>query len=149
MINVRGQIGGWLNGNSMYVDLVIISHTSLGVWGTVYGNQSSAALQCDVVYNLNTSSQYDIYIHIKSAAYIVYDLVVSGASGSNILYDPAATAMTAVGSLVLVSVSALANVYAYGANGGNVGIGKTNPGIYTGCEWNPQRLPDSPERRTA
>jgi hypothetical protein len=127
MINVRGQIGGWLNGNSMYVDLVIISRTTLGVWGTVYGNQSSAALQCDVVYNLNTSSQYDIYIHIKSAAYIVYDLVVSGASGNNILYDPAAAAMVPLGTLAPVSLSAMANVYSYGSNGGNVGIGKTNP----------------------
>jgi hypothetical protein len=127
MINVRGQIGGWLNSNIMYVDLTIISRGSLAVWGTIYGNQSSAALQCDIVYNLNANSQYDIYIYIKSAAYIVYDLVVSGASGNNILYDPAATAMVPLGTLAPVSLSAMANVYSYGSNGGNVGIGKTTP----------------------
>jgi len=127
MINVRGQIGGWLNSNTMYVDLTIISRGSLAVWGTIYGNQSSAALQCDIVYNLNANSQYDIYIYIKSAAYIVYDLVVSGASGNNVLYDPAATAMVPLGTLAPVSLSAMANVYSYGSNGGNVGIGKTTP----------------------
>jgi hypothetical protein len=124
-INVRGQIGGFSNSNTMYVDLVIMSRAGLTVWGTVYGNQTSAALQCDIVYSLNANSQYDIYIYIKSATYIVYDLVVSGASGSNILYDPATMAMVPLGALTPVSISAMANIYSYG---GNVGIGKTTPG---------------------
>jgi hypothetical protein len=131
MLNVRGQIGGFSNSNTMYVDLVIMTRGGLTVWGTVYGNQSSAALQCDVVYNLNPSSQYDIYIYIKSSAtpYIVYDLVVSGASGSNILYDPAATAMMLMPNppLTLVSISALASIY---SNGGNVGLGKAADPAY-------------------
>ena len=125
MLNVRGQIGGFSKSNTMFVDLVIMTRGGLTVWGTVYGNQSSAALQCDVVYCLNPSSQYDIYIYMKSSAtpYIVYDLVVSGASGSNILYDPAATAMMLMPNppLTLVSISALASIY---SDGGNVGIGK-------------------------
>lgn len=123
MLNVRGQIGGFSKSNTMYIDLVIMTRGGLTVWGTVYGNQSSAALQCDVVYCINPSSQYDIYIYIKPSVtpYIVYDLVVSGASGSNILYDPAAGAMLPVGALTLVSISALASIY---SDGGNVGIGK-------------------------
>jgi hypothetical protein len=123
MLNVRGQIGGFSKSNTMFVDLVIMTRGGLTVWGTVYGDQSSAALQCDVVYCINASSQYDIYIYIKPSvtAYIVYDLVVSGASGSNVLYDPAAAAMLFPTGLTLVSVSALANIY---SNGGNVGIGK-------------------------
>lgn len=123
MLNVRGQIGGFSKGNTMFVDLVIMTRGGLTVWGTVYGDQSSAALQCDVVYSINASSQYDIYIYIKPSqtAFIVYDLVVSGASGSNVLYDPAAAAMLFPTGLTLVSVSALANIY---SNGGNVGIGK-------------------------
>jgi hypothetical protein len=127
MINVRGQIGGFSNSNTMYVDVAIMSRGGITVWGTVYGNQSSAALQCDVVYCLNTSSQYDIYIHIKSATTIVYDLVVSGASGSNVLYDPVAAAMIPLGALSTVSVSGLANIY---SNSGNVGIGKTASTVY-------------------
>ena len=124
MLNVRGQIGGFSKGNTMFVDLVIMTRGGLTVWGTIYGNQSSAALQCDVVYCINASSQYDIYIYIKPSlndAFIVYDLVVSGASGSNVLYDPAAAAMIFPTGLTLVSVSALANIY---SDGGNVGIGK-------------------------
>ena len=123
MLNVRGQIGGFSKSNTMFVDVVIMTRGGLTVWGTVYGNQSSAALQCDVVYCVNASSQYDIYIYVKPSAtpYIVYDLVVSGASGSNVLYDPAAAAMLPVGALTLVSVSALASIY---SDGGNVGIGK-------------------------
>lgn len=123
MLNVRGQIGGFSKSNTMFVDVVIMTRGGLTVWGTVYGNQSSAALQCDVVYCINPLSQYDIYIYIKPSAtpYIVYDLVVSGASGSNVLYDPAAAAMLPVGALTLVSVSALASIY---SDGGNVGIGK-------------------------
>jgi hypothetical protein len=123
MLNVRGQIGGFSKSNTMFVDVVIMTRGGLTVWGTVYGNQSSAALQCDVVYCVNALSQYDIYIYIKPSAtpYIVYDLVVSGASGSNVLYDPAAAAMLPVGALTLVSVSALASIY---SDGGNVGIGK-------------------------
>ena len=121
-INVRGQIGGRLNTNTMYVDLTIISNTALTVWGTVYGNQNNAALQCDIVYNINANSQYDIYINVINASF-VYDLVVSGASGSNVLYDPVAASMIS-GITPLVSVSALANIY---ANGTNVGIGATNP----------------------
>jgi hypothetical protein len=124
MINVRGQIGGRLNTNTMYLDLTIISNTALTVRGTVSGDQGSAALQCDVVYCVNASSQYDIYIQAKAASLFVYDLVVSGASGSNVLYDPAATAVVPVGALTLVSVSALATIY---SNGGNVGIGVINP----------------------
>ena len=123
-INIRGQIGGWVNNNTMYIDLAIISRGSLTVWGTVYGNQNSAALQCDIVYHLNSNSQYDIYIYIKSATYIVYDLVVSGGSGSNILYDPVGAAMMPVGALTLVSLSAMANMYSYN---GNIGIGIANP----------------------
>jgi hypothetical protein len=123
MLNVRGQIGGFSKSNTMFVDLVIMTRGGLTVWGTIYGNQSSAALQCDVVYCINASSQYDIYIYIKPSdtAFIVYDLVISGASGSNVLYDPAAAAMIFPTGLTLVSVSALANIY---SDGGNVGIGK-------------------------
>lgn len=123
MLNVRGQIGGFSKSNTMFVDLVIMTRGGLTVWGTVYGDQSSAALQCDVVYSINASSQYDIYIYIKPSptAFVVYDLVVSGASGSNVLYDPAAAAMLFPTGLTLVSVSAMANIY---SNGGNVGIGK-------------------------
>jgi hypothetical protein len=127
MINVRGQIGGRLNTNTMYVDLTIISNTALTVRGTVSGDQGSAALQCDVVYCVNASSQYDIYIQAKAASLFVYDLVVSGASGSNVLYDPAATAMVSVGALTLLSISALANI---NSNGGNVGIGKLASATY-------------------
>lgn len=127
MINVRGHIGGFLNSNTMYVDLAIISRGGLTVWGTVYGNQAASGL-CDVVYNLNTSSQYDIYIYIKSATYIVYDLIVSGASGNNILYDPVAAAVEAPGALTLTSLSAMANIYP--STGGYIGIGTTAPGNY-------------------
>ena len=124
MINVRGQIGGRLTSNTMYVDLTIISNTAFTVRGTVYGDQASAALQCDIVYCVNASSQYDIYLQVKAASLFVYDIMVSGASGSNILYDPAATAVVPVGALTLVSMSALATIY---SNGGNVGIGIINP----------------------
>ena len=127
MINVRGQIGGFLNSNTMYVDLAIISRGGLTVWGTVYGSQSAAGL-CDVVYNLNSNSQYDIYIYIKSASYIVYDLMVSGASGNNILYDPVGAAVVAPGVLTLTSLSAMANIYP--STGGYIGIGTTAPGNY-------------------
>jgi len=127
MINVRGQIGGFLNSNTMYVDLAIISRGGLTVWGTVYGSQSAAGL-CDVVYNLNTNSQYDIYIYIKSATYIVYDLMVSGASGNNILYDPVGAAVVSPGVLTLTSLSAMANIYP--STGGYIGIGTTAPGNY-------------------
>ena len=124
MINVRGQIGGRLTSNTMYVDLTIISNTAFTVRGTVYGDQASAALQCDIVYCVNASSQYDIYLQVKAASLFVYDIMVSGASGSNVLYDPAAAAVVPVGALTLVSVSALATIY---SNGGNMGIGVINP----------------------
>ena len=127
MINVRGQIGGRLNTNTMHVDLTMMSNTALTVWGTANGNQPSAALQCDIVYCVNANSQYDIYINVINASF-VYDLVVSGASGSNVLYDPAATAVVSASGLTLVSVSALANIYSNG--GGNVGIGKTASATY-------------------
>jgi len=125
IVNVRGQMGGFINNNVMYIDLSITTRGGLTVYGTVSGAYAAASAICDLIYSINTSSQYDIYIYIKSATYVVYDLMVSGASGSNILYDPVATNVTSVSSVTPVSITGLAAIYT--ANTGSVGIGKSNP----------------------
>jgi len=126
MINVRGQMGGWINTNTMYIDLQIITRGTFQVWGTVNGSYSSAVSQVDLIYIVNGSSQYDIYIFCKGANYIVYDLVVSGNTGSNVLYDPStAVATSTVGTPAgATSLTSLAYIY---QNATYVGIGITNP----------------------
>jgi hypothetical protein len=125
MVNVRGQIGGFLGTGVMYVDLSIVTRGGLKVWGTVSGYQNSSGL-CDLVYNLNSSSKYDIYIYIKTTTTIVYDLMVSGASGSNVLYDPATAELLTLADVSSPqSLTAMANIFP--SSNGYVGIGKTNP----------------------
>lgn len=125
MVNVRGQMGGFTNTNIMYVDLSIVTRNSISVWGTVGGYQVGSGI-IDLVYSVNGSGQYDIYIYIKSNTYVVYDLMVSGASGNNVLYDPATAALVSVGSVTSPqSLSAMATMFQSGA--GLIGIGKTSP----------------------
>ena len=122
MINVRGTIGGIITSNIMYIDLSIMTRGGLKVWGTVNGSQAGSGI-CDLVYSVN-AGKYDVYIAIKMLTSLVYDLVVSGASGTNTLYDPAtASAITTVSSPQ--SLTALATMYTTAA--GFVGIGKSNP----------------------
>jgi hypothetical protein len=126
MVNVRGQMGGFTNTNIMYVDLSIVTRNAISVWGTVGGYQVGSGI-IDLVYSVNGSGQYDIYIYIKSNTYVVYDLMVSGASGNNVLYDPATAALVSVGSVTSPqSLSAMATMFQSGA--GLIGIGKTSPG---------------------
>jgi hypothetical protein len=124
MVNVRGQIGGFLGTGVMYVDLSIVTRGGLKVWGTVSGYQNSSGL-CDLVYAIN-NSKYDVYIYIKSTTSIVYDLMVSGASGSNVLYDPATAELLSTAMVpTTFSLTAMANIYP--SSNGYVGIGMTNP----------------------
>ena len=124
MVNVRGQVGGFLGTGVMYVDLSIVTRNGLKVWGTVSGFQNSSGL-CDVVYAIN-NSRYDIYIYIKSTTSIVYDLMVSGASGSNVLYDPATAELLSTAMVpITFSLTAMANIFP--SSNGYVGIGMTNP----------------------
>jgi len=124
MVNVRGQVGGFLGTGVMYVDLSIVTRNGLKVWGTVSGFQNSSGL-CDVVYAIN-NSKYDIYIYIKSTTSIVYDLMVSGASGSNVLYDPATAELLSTAMVpITFSLTAMANIFP--SSNGFVGIGMTNP----------------------
>jgi len=124
MVNVRGQVGGFLGTGVMYVDLSIVTRNGLKVWGTVSGFQNSSGL-CDVVYAIN-NSRYDIYIYIKSTTSIVYDLMVSGASGSNVLYDPATAELLSTAMVpTTFSLTAMANIFP--SSNGYVGIGMTNP----------------------
>lgn len=125
MVNVRGQIGGFLGTGVMYVDLSIVTRGGLKVWGTVSGFQNSSGL-CDLVYSINANSQYDIYIFIKTTTTIVYDLMVSGASGNNVLYDPATAGLLSTAMVPLTfSLTSMANIFP--SSSGFVGIGKTNP----------------------
>jgi len=125
MVNVRGQIGGFLSTGVMYVDLSIVTRNGLKVWGTVSGYQNSSGL-CDLVYSINASSTYDIYIYIKSTTSIVYDLMVSGASGNNVLYDPATAALLSTAMVPSTySLTSMANIYP--SSNGYVGIGLTSP----------------------
>ena len=125
MVNVRGQIGGFLGTGVMYVDLSIVTRGGLKVWGTVSGYQNSSGI-CDLVYSLNSSSKYDIYIYIKTTTTVVYDLMVSGASGSNVLYDPATAELLTLADVSSPqSLTAMANIFP--SSNGYVGIGKTNP----------------------
>ena len=124
MVNVRGQIGGFLGTGVMYIDLSIVTRNGLKVWGTVSGYQNSSGL-CDLVYAIN-NSKYDVYIYIKSTTSIVYDLMVSGASGSNVLYDPATAELLSTAMVpTTFSLTAMANIYP--SSNGFVGIGMTNP----------------------
>jgi len=124
MVNVRGQIGGFLGTGVMYIDLSIVTRNGLKVWGTVSGYQNSSGL-CDLVYAIN-NSKYDVYIYIKSTTSIVYDLMVSGASGSNVLYDPATAELLSTAMVpTTFSLTAMANIYP--SSNGYVGIGMTNP----------------------
>jgi hypothetical protein len=125
MVNVRGQIGGFLGTGVMYVDLSIVTRGGLKVWGTVSGFQNSSGL-CDLVYSINANSQYDIYIFIKTTTTIVYDLMVSGASGNNVLYDPATAGLLSTAMVPLTfSLTSMANIFP--SSSGFVGIGKTDP----------------------
>ena len=129
MINIRGHLGGWTASSSMYIDLTINTRETFKVYGTVYGSQPAAAPLCDIVYSINSSSQYDIYIYLNknssSNVYLCYDLTVSGNSGYNTLYDPAATSVT---TSVTSPVSVTGSANLYGTVAGNVGIGTATPG---------------------
>jgi hypothetical protein len=124
IINIRGQAGGWINSNTMFFDINVISRGAFQISGTVTGPYAAAVAIVDLVYVLNSSSQYDIYIYSKQATYIVYDVTVSGNTGSNTLYDPSSAAATSTIPSGITSITVSANLF---QNGGYLGIGTTAP----------------------
>ena len=124
IINIRGQAGGWLNSNTMYFDINVISRGAFQISGTITGPYAAAVATVDLVYVLNSSSQYDIYLYSKQATYIVYDVTVSGNTGSNTLYDPSVAVATSTIPSGITSITVSANLF---QNGGNLGIGTTAP----------------------
>jgi len=124
IVNIRGHLGGWTSSAMMYVDLMVTTGGGWKIYGTVYGPQTAATPFCDIVYAVNANSQYDIYLFINRNQQpnikICYDLMVSGNSGSNILYDPATTGVTAW-SNSYTSITDSADIYCN--NQGSVGIG--------------------------
>ena len=124
IVNIRGQAGGWINSNTMFFDINVISRGAFQISGTITGPYAAAVATVDLVYVLNSSSQYDIYLYSKQATYIVYDVTVSGNTGSNTLYDPSVAVATSTIPSGITSITVSANLF---QNGGNLGIGTTAP----------------------
>jgi len=113
IVNIRGQAGGWLDSNTMYFDINIITRGSVKITGTITGPYAAAVAIVDLVYVINSNSQYDIYLYSKYT-YIVYDVMVSGNTGNNTLYDPSVAAATSVIPSNIVSITSSIGIYQNG-----------------------------------